>query len=396
MPSDSTIRKDQATIWVHAEAFGYGPSALALTILPRLRKLVAASGAPTALEYIGEGHTLELNTCPPWDKVHDCSISSARGKEAFKDLVRLHRPSLIITSVDEPFAELVSQLKSTRLIVIDQLLWLWPSIPDPWRTAAKIIAVNYVGVQERIRKEHLHNAVVVPPLLPYTDKASFTGPRKGTLINLGGLRNPFTPLSENLAYATLILRIIKTAVEARNNPDDLPVQCLVSQEVSAGMDSDLASSTTPANARALLAKCKTAFLTSGRTNIYDAADCGGCVVFLPPTNQTQGLQPRLLESELECSLTRMDWHDLNLTLDEIDYKSSSEDACFSLIKNHQDALLKDKEAQGRFLELALASFETTSNNVESLQKFFQKFGRDDGTLVARAIADADLGFRLSE
>ncbi|KAL7944843.1 hypothetical protein V8C42DRAFT_323892 [Trichoderma barbatum] len=396
MQADSPIREGQATIWVHAEAFGYGPSALTLTILPKLRNLVTLSGAPVALEYIGEGHTLELNTCPPWDKVHKCSVLAPSGREALKDLVCLHRPSLIISSVDEPFAEVVSQLESTRLVVIDQLLWSWPSIPQPWRTAAKVIAVNYLGVQECIRKERLNNAVVVPPLLPSTETISFAGQRKGTLINFGGLRNPFTPLSQNVAYATLILQAVKAAVETRNDPDDLPVQCIVSQEVNAGMSSDLTSSTTPANARAMLARSKTAFLTSGRTNIYDAADCGGRVVFLPPTNKTQGLQPRLLKDELGCSLVRLDWHDFNVTRDAIDYKLSAEDDCFSQIKSHQDALLEDELAQGRFLELVVASFDTDSNNAESLQKFFSTFGRDDGTLVARAIADANLGFKVSE
>ncbi|KAM0255023.1 hypothetical protein ACHAQJ_006171 [Trichoderma viride] len=396
MQSSSTIRSDQATIWVHAEPFGYGPSALALTILPGLRKLVAVSGVPTSLEYIGQGHTTELNTFPPWDKIHECDTSNVGGKEALKDLIRLHRPSLVISIVDEPFAQLISQLESTKLIIIDQLLWSWPSIPSSWKTAAKLIAVDYVGVQERIYKEHLHNAVVVPPLLPFTDKTSVTGPRKGTLINLGGLQNPFTPLSENIAYARIMLHIIKTAVEIRNHPDDFPVQCLVSQDVCAGIKSDWALSTTPAHARALLARSKTAFLTSGRTNIYDAADCGGRVVFLPPTNKTQGLQPRLLEDELGCSITRIDWHDLNVTVDEIDYKSPGEEACFPLIQCHQAALLEDKEAQARFLELILASFETVSNNAESLQKLFQRFGRDDGTLVANAIADTGVGFSMQK
>ncbi|KAK5988280.1 hypothetical protein PT974_12424 [Cladobotryum mycophilum] len=163
MQSDSTVCGDRATIWVHAEAFGYGPSALALTILPRLRKLVAVSGAPTTLEYVGQGHTIELNTSPPWDKVHECDISNAHGREALTHLVRLHRPSLVISIVDEPFAQLVSQLESTKLIIVDQLLWSWPSIPETWRKAAKIIAVEYVGVRERIHKEHLNNAVIVPP-----------------------------------------------------------------------------------------------------------------------------------------------------------------------------------------------------------------------------------------
>ncbi|KAK5988279.1 hypothetical protein PT974_12423 [Cladobotryum mycophilum] len=184
------------------------------------------------------------------------------------------------------------------------------------------------------------------------------------------------------------------AVETRNDPDDLPVRCLVSQDICAGMKSDLASSTTPAHARVLLAQSRTAFLTSGRTNIYDAADCGGRVVFLPPTNKTQGLQPRLLEDELGCSITRIDWNDLNVTLDKIDYKSPGEEACFPLIQRHQSALLEDKEARNRFLELILASFEIAPNNAESLQKLFQRFGRDDGTLVASAIADTDLGFRM--
>ncbi|KAL7904553.1 hypothetical protein GGI35DRAFT_462671 [Trichoderma velutinum] len=396
MQADSTVPVGQATIWVHAEAFGYGPSALALTILPKLRKLATASGGPVVLEYIGEGHTLELNTSPPWDKVHKCSVLSPEGKEALINLVRLHRPSLIISSVDEPFAEVISKLESTRLVVIDQLLWSWPSIPKPWRTAAKIVAVNYIGVHECILKEHLDNAVVVPPLLPPTETISFTGPRKGTLINLGGLRNPFTPLSQNVAYATLILHVVKSAVETRNDPDDLPVQCIVSQEVNAGINSRLASSTTPTNARNLLARSKTAFLTSGRTNIYDAADCGGRVIFLPPTNKTQGLQPRLLKEKLGCSLTCIDWHDLNDTQHPIDYKLSAEDACFSEIRCHLDALLEDKAAQERFLELVLASLETAQNNVDSLQKFFSTFGRDDGTLVASAIADADLGFKVLE
>lgn len=286
--SNPTVQSDPAIIWVHAKPFGYGPSALALTILPGLRKLTTLSGAPISLEYIGHGHTIELNTPPPWDKVHECDTTSeTQGKEALEKLVRLHRPCLIISIVDEPFAELVSQLlDSTKLIVIDQLLWSWPSIPLPWKKAAKVIAVDDVGVKERIQKEQLQNTVVVPPQLPSSLKPpSSTEPRKGTLINLGGLQNPFTPLSENVAYANLILHTFKTAIETRNQADDLPVHFLVSKDVCTALNSDWVSSTTPAHARTLLSQSKTAFLTSGRTNIYDAADCGARVVFLPPTNK---------------------------------------------------------------------------------------------------------------
>ncbi|KAI5457071.1 hypothetical protein BGZ63DRAFT_395346 [Mariannaea sp. PMI_226] len=386
---------ENPVIWVHAEAFGYGPSALALTILPSLRKLVTSSGAGARLEYIGQEHSLELNTSPPWDKVYDCDASTAQGQEALKDLYHLHRPAITISIVDEPFVELVSKIESTKLIVIDQLLWSWPSVPQPWKSAIKVIAVDYVGVQERIRQENLRNVALVPPLLPHY-KASMTAPRKGTLINLGGLRNPFVPVADNIAYANAVLHVIKAALEVRGDPEDLPLQCLVSQDVRAGIQSEFVSSTTPEHARALLSQCRTAFMTSGRTNIYDAADCGGRVVFLPPTNKTQGQQPQLLKDKLGCSVTRIDWHELNLSMGRVDYDSPGEDACFPLIQSHQDALLGDLQAQDRFIDLIFRSFDLPADNARSLQEIFTTFGRDDGTLVARAIADTDLGFKMLE
>lgn len=104
-----------------------------------------------------------------------------------------------------------------------------------------------------------------------------------------------SPLSQNIAYAKLVLNTIKSVLEARNCPNDLPVRRLVSQSVCAGIEYDWVSSSTQQQARVMLPQSKTAFLASGLANIFDAADCGGRVVFPAQTNLIQGSRPRLLE-----------------------------------------------------------------------------------------------------
>ncbi|CAH0016889.1 unnamed protein product [Clonostachys rhizophaga] len=389
---DFEPRPGRSTIWVHAEAFGFGPSSLLLTLAPMLRTLASSIGPQTTTEYVGQGHTLDLNTSPPWDNVHDCDISTDQGKQALGDLFRLQQPLLIVIICDAAFVELLSGFGARRLIVIDPLMWFWPSVPRAWANASLLIAVDYIGVRARVDKAKMHNAVVVPPLVPSIGRPVSKGPRKGTLVNLGGLQNPFISVEENIAFASLVLSVVEQAIKARNCPDDLPLHFLTSQGVCAGMQSDVATSTSPEKARVLLSQCKTAFLTSGLSNIYDAADCGGRVVFLPATNGSQGEQPELMERDLACTFTRIDWHELNITMPKVEYSNTSDAECFPLIQIHQKALVEDRIAQGRFVERVLECYEAEEDNAKELQILFSAFGRDDGTLVMNAIVDTIIPF----
>ncbi|CAH0048175.1 unnamed protein product [Clonostachys solani] len=385
--ADFKSRPGRSTIWVHAEAFGFGPSSLLLTLAPMLRKLASSIGPHTTTEYVGHGHTLDLNTSPPWDNVHDCDTSTNQGKQALGDLFQLQQPLLIVAVSDPAFVELMSGLGARRLIVIDPLMWFWPSVPLAWANASLVIAVDYIGVRSRVDEAKMRNAVVVPPLVPSIGRSISKGPRKGTLVNLGGLQNPFISVDENIAFARLILSVVQQAIKARNHPDDLPLHFLTSQGVCAGMESDVATSTSPDKARVLLSECKTAFLTSGLSNIYDAADCGGRVVFLPATNQSQGEQPELMERDIGCSFTRIDWHELNITKPKVEYSHTSDAECFPVIQSHQKALVEDHITQKRFVERVLECYGAEEDNAKNLQALFSSFGRDDGTLVMKAIVD---------
>ncbi|CAG9985166.1 unnamed protein product [Clonostachys byssicola] len=381
-------RPGRSTIWVHAEAYGFGPSSLLLTLAPMLRKLASSIGPHTTTEYVGQGHTLDLNTAPPWDNVHNCDISTTQGKQALGDLFHLQQPVLIVVACDAAFVELLSRFGARRLVVIDPLMWYWPSVPLAWANASLVIAVDYIGVRARVDEAKLHNAVVVPPLVPSIGRSISKGPRKGTLVNLGGLRNPHASADENIAFASLVLSVVEQAIQSRNCPDDLPLHFLTSQEVCAGMQSDVATSTSPEKARVLLSQCKTAFLTSGLSNIYDAADCGGRVVFLPATSKSQGEQPELMERDLGCTFTRIDWHELNITKPKMEYSQTSYTECSPLIQSHQKALMEDRVAQERYVKRVLECYEAEEDNAKELQILFSCFGRDDGTLIMKAIVDA--------
>jgi hypothetical protein len=353
-----------------------------------LRNLASSIGPQTTTEYVGQGHTLDLNTSPPWDNVHDCDISTTQGKQTLGDLYHLQQPLLIVIICDAAFVELLSGFGTRRLIVIDPLMWFWPAVPLAWANASLLIAVDYIGVRARVDEAKMHNAVVVPPLVPSIGRSTSKGPRKGTLVNLGGLQTPYISVDESIAFASLILSVVEQAIKARNCPDDLPLHFLTSQGVCAGMQSDVATSTTPDKARVLLSQCKTAFLTSGLSNIYDAADCGARVVFLPATSKSQGEQPELMERDLACTFTRIDWHELNITKAKMEYSQTSNAECSSLIQSHQKALVEDRKAQERFVERVLECYEAEEDNAKELQILFSSFGRDDGTLILKAIVDA--------
>ncbi len=307
---------DGPRVLVTAQPFGFGPASAAALLADEL--------APSCgrLGYIGAGHTLDLQHRPPYAAVHD--VTGLPGPARLDRLRQLGEDyDLLLTAMDFPMAALARRA-GLRVAVYDALTWYWPHFPavvhDP---SVLYLAQDFFGVRERVATEDAltGRAVVVAPLVT-------PGPRRQVggghvLVNLAGLHNPFWHPRETAAYARLMVAAVRAGTPAglrvvvaagRLTADELagrsggpagPVACGPGTTVGTYRRAEVLRLTSTA---------AYAFMTPGLGNVYDAAATGVPTVWLPPANNTQGLQAALLREHGYCD-DRVDWADLGLAVD---------------------------------------------------------------------------------
>lgn len=100
-------------ILLNAEAFGFGPSASVSAIFD----IIKNNFSDYILDYIGQGHTLDLQAKLPYNKV-----LTYTNEEEFKTIVKEY--DFFITALDFEKARLAKEI-GIKTIVYDTLLWYW-------------------------------------------------------------------------------------------------------------------------------------------------------------------------------------------------------------------------------------------------------------------------------
>jgi hypothetical protein len=277
---------------LNAEAFGFGPTAAIAECFPHLRSNFKSIG------YVGTGHTLDLQKPLAYDKIHDLAIE--------QDVEQIFAGyDIFVTAMDFQMAAraLASGLK---VIIYDALTWYWKEIPAAAKDCHLYLSQDFWGVRAKLGR--LSNFAVVPPLIPFLapprlaqDATAPTKSKDLVLLNLGGLSNPFWSRSQVHAYAELVL-------------DCFAASGVASKMVVIAGNSDIAATfqhhgvrtTSKQDLLAVLEQAGLAFMTPGLGNIYDAARFDLPTIWLPPANDSQGQQLKLLEAA-GCSDGSLDW-----------------------------------------------------------------------------------------
>ncbi len=307
------MKRSNLKLLLNAEPFGFGPTAAIAAFFPYLREKFQYMG------YLGKDHTLDLQKDLPYETVHDVS------KTPTEEIHRIMRQyDFFVTALDFEMASF-AQSVGLKVIIYDPLTWYWKFFPKIVKESDLYLAQDFFGVRERIQKSKdlfPNNIQIVPPIV------SQKRPRiskKFTLINLGGLQNPFWSIDEVLQYAQTFVKAIKSCI-----PKDEDLVIATSSAIAAKLHDSRMRSYNRTEMHNILENTKYAFMTSGLGNIYDAAKFDIPTVWLPPANDSQGQQIDLLKKH-EMVDTRIDWSDLGKT---IDYFATQE----LVLKNIQDAI----------------------------------------------------------
>lgn len=289
-------RASRPELLVTAEPFGFGPSSSLAQILaaPPL-----AGGAARA-RYLGEGHTLELLAAVPAleGRVEACHLDDEAGARRFR--ARCAASQALLSVCDFRAAALAQQAGIPTLLY-DPLAWYWRRLPAACRGAAVYLCQDFFGVRERLAREGLENAVVVPPLTP-TTRAPVD--RAGALVSLGGLANPYLESRRLATYAAAVFRAAARALDGRE-----PVTRLTSGAVAAHLPGLEVATLAPGQVHERMASVQVALMTPGLGQIYEAAALGTPVLWLPPANDSQGQQLAHLRRH-GMAPGAVDWGDL--------------------------------------------------------------------------------------
>ncbi len=283
---------------LNAEPFGFGPAAAVAILATELAPACAQ------LDYLGGGHTLDVQRRPPFHTVHAVTDPADDGALDALFASLAPRYDLFVTAVD--FAMAGRALAAGLPVAIyDALAWYWPTVPEVAHRAALYLAQDFFGVRERLADDPALRArtVVVPPLAPPRRDRK---PGRHVLVNLGGLQHPVWAPDDAVAYARLMLAAVRAGT-----PPGRRITVATSRGIARALDDPDVGTYDHDTVLDLMSTATYACMTSGLGNIYDAAAPGVPTLWPPPANDSQAEQIDLLDAAGHCD-ARLDWADLGL------------------------------------------------------------------------------------
>jgi hypothetical protein len=353
--------KTPIRLLVNAEPFGFGPTAAIAALEPLLREIFAE------IAYIGSGHTLDLQRQLPYSAVYDQSKLTAAQQEAV-----LKRYDVMLTASDFDMAR-AAQAAGLKLCIYDPLAWYWDKFPRIAKAADLYIAQNFFGVQLRLLKE-FNDQAKFTLVSPIVTEAKASQPREGILINLGGLQNPHWPLEQAVSYARTLLKCLRQII-----PADEKVIIATSRAIAQQLDDPEVRTYSVEQMRALRQSCRLAFMTPGLGNIFDSAADDIPTVWLPPANDSQGQQAKLLQSVCRAAKV-IDWGHLQPQA-SINYRAA-QSAVLAQIDELVTQFAADRTMQENFCYYAKLGL---NDKVCTTRMLLVLFGQNGAKQVAEAV-----------
>lgn len=339
-------------VLLNAEPFGFGPSAAIGEIFPYLRNRVSH------LSYVGRGHTLDLQKKLPYDEVFDCSEDTFdKRKEKFIAVAKDF--DVFITASDFESACWAKELGLT-LVIYDPLTWYWKQVPEVVGRADLYVAQNFFGVAERIMNapEFFPNYAIVPAIVSGIHDKTVEINQQNLLVNMGGLSNPYTTSKDLEDFAKIIFEIVHIILEPAY---DETTYVSSKSIVDAVQHICPAKTLQPQQVQECLSASKLAIMTSGLGNIYEASSMSKKVLWLPPANDSQGQQIKLLKQHGMADYS-IDWSDIFIDEKPIDYFGSQENV-MKEIAVYMKRLSNEPKAKARFITLLCDHYEKAQTKI---------------------------------
>ncbi|WP_122418158.1 hypothetical protein [Pseudomonas viridiflava] len=270
---------DATRILFNAEPFGFGPSAAIAAIAPYF-----LGSGPHA--YAGEQHSLDLQKHLPYQTIFNMT---GHGLEDWDNTISGF--DIVITAMDLDIANR-SLSMGKRVVFYDALTWHWHA-ETQWpgiealihHPRALYIAQDFIGVRERLEDIEPNHYSIVPPITPHVTERHPRNTSDFVLLNLGGLKNPYIDDALLIDFARAITFALRQALG-----QGVKLHIVTSETIANALESTDAAPYPPEKVSRMLQHCTFAVCTPGLGNIYESAVAQTPVIWLPPVNDTQGLQ----------------------------------------------------------------------------------------------------------
>lgn len=288
-------------VLLNAEAFGFGPCAAMVEIFKHIKTLEIV----TQIDYVGDSHTLDLHSKLPYNKVFN-----VKTEKDFKKIVQNY--DIFITALDFEKAMWAIE-EEIKTVVYDTLLWYWRKIPPVLNKTFKYITQNFYGVKERLEQTGICNGAIIPPLVQKMNHKTESNvkdliDKDLILINFGGLQNPYWAQSTTLDYISIILELILPLLKHEN------VKIACSKIYEPYLIKYGAKNYSYDQMQEYLQKSRLVIATPGLGNIYECANYDIPSLFLPPVNDSQGQQLKILINKGQID-NYIDWDFFELPLE---------------------------------------------------------------------------------
>jgi hypothetical protein len=336
-------------ILIEAEAFCFGPSAIAASIVSDL------TSRGFSVDYvINESEVL----------VSDRLLVNQFVSFQSADAKLLNKYDYVVVVMDWEFAKKCVEA-GCKVVFVDALAWFWKNIDPVVNMFESYLAINFIGVQEVVSKIQNPNSFVIGQCIKPISKV----PKSDAgVFSIGGVTNPLLANDSASRYAKIMVDCI-TGMKIRvlvcgNRSLDRRLRT----ESKDQFDSSLRSA-------------KFFVGTSGLGHITECISYSIPSLFLPPVNDSQHQQLQLL-SHRSSSWSQISWEDLGY---DIDWSLSQENITVQ-IKNCIDSLMTNTQALD-ILNSRVEQFVTnyqTSNDLSQLSDWWGYEGQ-------KAVGDWILG-----
>jgi uncharacterized protein (TIGR00661 family) len=342
---------------LNAEAFGFGPSSAIADFFLLLRQKFHY------IAFIGKKHTLDLQKHLSFDAIYD--LEDADVQQNLNQIICDH--ALFMTASDFNMAEQVVNLGVTT-IIYDPIAWFWSCLPEFLnKNNVFYIAQNFFGVEERLEKEktRIANMRIVPPIVP-----RIKAERKENigLINLGGIGNPLWSHEEDVFYAKLIIEALRKILPANEL-----VIFATSKKIVDSLNDPQVKTYERSFISSLLPQLKYAIMTPGLGNIYDAARHNIPTLFIPPANDSQGIQLQLIHAH-GMTDEAIQWSDIFSDEEEYVY-GSDQNNNLQFISDSIHRVRNNAQLNQKFVELCRTAFHRLQQlNQSNTAAVIERFG----------------------
>lgn len=367
-------------ILFNAEPFGFGPTAAIGNIFPYVREHARH------LCYIGEKHTLDIQSKYPYNRIIDCTGQDATTDRKKTYLRHLREHDLFVTACDLEVAGWAKEA-GLEVIIYDPLSWYWKEVSPAITHADLYLVQNFLTVHKRLEqhRDKLPQTVVVPPIVSdlhcQQDNNSQTNAASVLLVNTGGLMNPLVSSSIMMDYARIIMNCITQTLGSHYEQ----LHFLGSRTLAEATRGQFEVETlAPDQVQGVLQQSTVALMTPGLGNIFEAAALGKKIIWLPPANDSQGQQLALLKQNgmVDASI---DWHDIFSGMVPIDYFKSQGEV-MQLITQRIERLTTDPTAIATLGHLMTVAHQQLSHtSASSLSELDRRFSHGGGKIIADEI-----------